>query len=1101
MSSSRFPRLIICCAALIAMAPAPLRALTVLMPTENNGSLTSEESAHKTQFEAWGWTVTTIWDADTQANYNTAVTNVDVVFIPESIISGDLNTKLRTTTKGVVIQEPALDDEFGLSTNGAGNVDATQINILTITHPITAGVTATGLRTVLSSTRAIPAMSATIASSFVALANTPGGVANFGYIETGGTLANTLVSNNVASGRRVRLFVGSGNGSNPFVFSALNATGLTLMKQAIVWAAGKETLRAHWKVNETSGTTLVDASDYRHDATVSGNYTLNAVGMRHRALTLNSSGTNGQASAPNNTLSALTNVSSTFWLKTTRTGSQNVFSASNSSDDNEFRVDINSPTSLTVYYHNVTASWTITSIADGRWHHFAIVSNSSTNQTTLYVDNVSQGVRTLSPNGTPLVVSSGGFLIGQEQDCVGGCLDANQIVVGSLDDLRIYAKTLTAAEVAEIYGLVGHWKLDETSGTTVADSSGLGNNGTVTGTATWTAGARGNGFSADYTNGYDYIQIPNSNSLENVQEESYSLACFFKPTNLPPGTGDNNHASYGLIRKSGWHCGLQYSAEGYLFLEHWLAPTPSWSGAGAWNVNAPGRFYHLASVVDRDAGSIKFYLDGSLVDSIAFTAGTAAYEFGTEPWRIGVSNPTGSTWAHPARGVIDDVRIYNRTLTVEEVAELSGLVGHWKLDETSGTTAADSSGLGNSGTLTNGATPNVTAIYNGGDSFDGVNDFVNVPNTNNHVNLRESMTVSCWARSHTTNWNQTGCLVSKRDQFVLHPWSGGKSFDFYINSGGWTSASTNLANISNFDLMAWHHYVGVYNHVTGQIQVFVDGVQRATNSITAGSTLTSDTGPITIGYDDGMSGRYFDGDMDDVRIYNRALPASEIAELYGLKYWYKFDETSGSTATDSGPYNNNATVNVGAASWITGRSGNALAFNGASSFISGLNIFPPTTGSVAFWMRVAGSNATHGRIFGSAGDYEMRHVTAATAEGVPYGLVADLHIAADNFQFVTSTAVNAPSKWYYVVAVYNETNDTYNLYLDGVLHASGTRTLTASGAAQLTLGNRTGAADYYNGDLEDLQIYQRELSAAEVLAKYRELKPPGIRLIKWIEVR
>jgi hypothetical protein len=90
---------------------------------------------------------------------------------------------------------------------------------------------------------------------------------------------------------------------------------------------------------------------------------------------------------------------------------------------------------------------------------------------------------------------------------------------------------------------------------------------------------------------------------------------------------------------------------------------------------------------------------------------------------------------------------------------------------------------------------------------------------------------------------------------------------------------------------------------------------------------------------DGIDGRYFDGDMDDVRIYNRALPASEIAELYGLKYWYKFDETSGSTAADSGPYGNNATVNAGAASWITGRSGNALAFNGASSLVTSQSIY------------------------------------------------------------------------------------------------------------------------------------------------------------------
>ena len=71
---------------------------------------------------------------------------------------------------------------------------------------------------------------------------------------------------------------------------------------------------------------------------------------------------------------------------------------------------------------------------------------------------------------------------------------------GALRDVRVYTRKLCPAEIAELYGLVGHWKLDETSGTTAADSSGLGRNGTVVGTATWTTGKIDNAIQLNGTN-------------------------------------------------------------------------------------------------------------------------------------------------------------------------------------------------------------------------------------------------------------------------------------------------------------------------------------------------------------------------------------------------------------------------------------------------------------------------------------------------------------------------------------------------------------------------------------------------------------------------
>ena len=100
-------------------------------------------------------------------------------------------------------------------------------------------------------------------------------------------------------------------------------------------------------------------------------------------------------------------------------------------------------------------------------------------------------------------------------------------------------------------GLVGHWELDDGSGTTADDATANNNDGTVNGTAIWTSGEIGGAFEFNYRDGEDYIEIPNSASLENVQENDYTLAAWFRPDSTPPGTGSDSDANYGILIKTG----------------------------------------------------------------------------------------------------------------------------------------------------------------------------------------------------------------------------------------------------------------------------------------------------------------------------------------------------------------------------------------------------------------------------------------------------------------------------------------------------------------------------------------------------------------------
>ena len=92
--------------------------------------------------------------------------------------------------------------------------------------------------------------------------------------------------------------------------------------------------------------------------------------------------------------------------------------------------------------------WTITPIADDTWHHMAAVRDDTSNEVTLYVDGVSCGTKSMTLN--TLSVTTGGLMLGQEQDAVGGKFEQEQSFKGMMDDLRIYNRALRASEVREL---------------------------------------------------------------------------------------------------------------------------------------------------------------------------------------------------------------------------------------------------------------------------------------------------------------------------------------------------------------------------------------------------------------------------------------------------------------------------------------------------------------------------------------------------------------------------------------------------------------------------------------------------------------------------
>jgi hypothetical protein len=226
-----------------------------------------------------------------------------------------------------------------------------------------------------------------------------------------------------------------------------------------------------------------------------------------------------------------------------------------------------------------------------------------------------------------------------------------------------------AMATAPTSGLVGEWKLDETGGT-IANDTKNNYDATVSGGAAFVSGKLGNALNLNNGTagtGLKYAEMPSNATLDAVQEGNYSISAWFYPYSIPPNTTPENK-TWAIVNKAGQHMGLVYDNDGTFAARHWVAtPTGDVLEIARSPVKPVNAWYHLVSAVNRTAGTLKLYVNGTLVGTPTFTPGTAPHEYGTTPFRIGRAR---NEWS--ADGKVDQVRIYNRELSAAEVSDLYG---------------------------------------------------------------------------------------------------------------------------------------------------------------------------------------------------------------------------------------------------------------------------------------------------------------------------------------------------------------------------------------------------------------------------------------------
>ncbi len=448
----------------------------------------------------------------------------------------------------------------------------------------------------------------------------------------------------------------------------------------------------------------------------------------------------------------------------------------------------------------------------------------------------------------------------------------------------------------------------------------------------------------------------------------------------------------------------------------------------------------------------------------------------------------------PFRGRIDEVAIYKRVLSADEVTALyqaDSMALHLPLDDPPGSTTFEDAARQSNGACTGDHCP--TAGVPGRDNmallFDGQNDYVEV-----ELDVSETVyALALWFKTTCAN-----CGIFSVDDGSLG--SDGHDRHVYLNNGNLYAHVSNDETIytsgANYADGNWHHVAHTFGGAVGGQKLYVDGVQRASGAKDS-SSFDGQTG-VNVGFSNNAGDQYFDGLLDDVRLYKRALDADEVQELYQAapQMLLLLDEDVGATqfedATGNGHHGDCSGSNCPDAG-AKGQLGLAAQFDGDNDYIevpdSG-GLMPDQELTLAAWVNMTASEVDQiivGKSTGSDG-----YVLGAQ-DGELYPQVWDSSGALYSGQWGGIT----PGYWTHVAMTWKTDGDLIG-YVNGneVGRIPASSNPIGANTNPLRVGIAPWSTSQYpaNGFIDHVTLYSRALWPAEVRQLYRFQA-------KWIEER
>ncbi len=612
---------------------------------------------------------------------------------------------------------------------------------------------------------------------------------------------------------------------------------------------------------------------------------------------------------------------------------------------------------------------------------------------------------------------------------------------------------------------VAYWKLNEGTGAAVFDKSSNSNDGTVYG-AFWSENT------LDFDGEDDYVSIPDDNSLDVTDE--ITILVWVKPYSFT----DNSYE--GIVHKG--YSGDPAQATAYGLCVNYSSAYPRFflSTSDAYGQSLIGntplvvnQWQHIA--VTYKSGDARIYRNGFLDTSSNSITGTISTS--SDALTIGKRH------SFYFDGQIGELVIYDRALTEQEIVEYYAQAGHWSMNEGSGIIAFDESPNINSGNII-GANWVVDDSYRGTVlDFDGIDDYVSIPHSSS-LDATDELTILAWVKPHSfTDSSYEGIVhknyywdLSQKTSYGLCVNYNNSRPRFFLSTddGYGQSLIANTALVSN----EWQHIAVTYR--SGDARIFRNGSPDGSTTSITGTILTSDD-PLTIGKRHSF---YFDGEIDDVVVYKRALTEREVKNAYMKVGHWSMDKGSGITISDKSLCMNTGTVN--GATWVTDDSerGTVLEFDGVADYVSipdsqSLDVADELT--ILAWVKpYSFSNSSYEGIV-------HKNYYGDLAQKTSYGLCVNYNNGRPRFflstddgygQSLTADTELVCNQWQHIAVTYK--SGDARIYRNGGIDGSSasiTGNISTS-SDPLTIGKRHSF--YFNGEIDEVCVYNKALSADEI---------------------
>jgi large repetitive protein len=291
----------------------------------------------------------------------------------------------------------------------------------------------------------------------------------------------------------------------------------------------------------------------------------------------------------------------------------------------------------------------------------------------------------------------------------------------------------------------------------------------------------------------------------------------------------------------------------------------------------------------------------------------------------GLTANTSYTFQVKATDAAGNFSPYSNQATTTTLTTVAGLVAAYSFDEGTGTTVNDLSGNGNVGTVVN-ATWTSAAKYGNALVFNGTNSIVTVPNSAT-LQLTNAMTLEAWVNPAVVANAWTDVIYKYPDNYYLEATSNSQK----VPGGGNTVGATDSTIFGTTALTpnVWTNLTLTYDGTT--LRLYVNGAQVSSVATPSGPMATS-TNPLQIG-GDSFHTQFFNGTIDEVRLYNVALNQTQIQSDMNTPVSSGSSLPLVSFGTPSLSFGNQATGSTSAAQQLT-----LSNVGGATLAISGISI-------------------------------------------------------------------------------------------------------------------------------------------------------------------